>query len=496
MAKDPAIKRTEPGLMRPEDFGIGQLFERVPDAIIVRRQPGSRIVLWNPAAEAIFGYGEAEMLGRSFEELRTGPPVEAHRPFVQLEAQRKDGRQIVIELSWSPIVNSRVPGEFELAIARDVSARFEAEQALRESEALLRAFMDAGPVIAFMRDDEGRYRYTNRSHQRLLHSEDWIGTHVRDHFPPALAEEIRLSDRQVLESGRPGDFTEHIPHNGEITTILAYKFPFESHLGRLIGSVGIDVSALERARAEIQRKSDALERANAELHDAERYKDEFLSVLSHELRTPLNFIISYASVLDEGLIGPLTAEEHGYLAKVLRGADRLLVLVDNLLEMTRIAAGRFKVMRSAVLYDALVAQAIETLAPEAAEKGLSLRQDVGVDGEVWIDGLHVKQVLINLIDNAIKFTPRGGAIGVRAYRRDECLITEVTDTGIGIAAEDIPKLFTRFRQLDMSSTREAGGMGIGLALAKAIIQGHGGEIGVRSERGRGSTFWFTLPLRE
>ena len=132
--------------------------------------------------------------------------------------------------------------------------------------------------------------------------------------------------------------------------------------------------------------------------------------------------------------------------------------------------------------------------PLAQQKDLRLDADARAVETLCIDGKRVGQVIYNLISNAIKFTAAGGSVRVTTYRRGDHVVTEVADSGIGIAPEDVPKLFTRFKQLDMSSTRAAGGTGLGLSIAKALVEAHGGEIGVRSEPGKGSTFWFTLPV--
>lgn len=231
------------------------------------------------------------------------------------------------------------------------------------------------------------------------------------------------------------------------------------------------------------------------LQETDRMKDEFLSVISHELRTPLNFITGFASILEDEVAGPLTAEQHACLAKILTGADRMLVLINNLLDMSRIAAGSFTLSPAPTLYQPIVSEVLATMEPLVAEKQQRLTCDVDVPGEVEIDGQRVIQVLTNLVSNAGKFTPAGGAIAIRAYASGGELVTEVSDTGIGIATEDLPRLFRRFMQLDMSMTRTVGGSGLGLSICKAIVEAHGGRIGVRSEGpGKGSTFWFTLPV--
>jgi signal transduction histidine kinase len=231
-----------------------------------------------------------------------------------------------------------------------------------------------------------------------------------------------------------------------------------------------------------------------ELRVLDQYKDEFLSVISHELRTPLNFIMGFASLLDDEAGGALNDRQHEFVDKILNGADRMLILVNDLLDVAKIKAGRLDLAPVPTPYQPLVDEVLATMKPLADDRGLTLTKDVAIDVLPCLDATRVIQVLTNLVNNAIKFTPPGGVVSVKAHLSDGELVTQVTDSGVGIAPDDIPKLFERFRQLDMSSTRAAGGTGLGLAISKALVEGHGGQIGVLSELGRGSTFWFSLPV--
>ncbi|HEY9855302.1 MAG TPA: HAMP domain-containing sensor histidine kinase, partial [Stenomitos sp.] len=232
-----------------------------------------------------------------------------------------------------------------------------------------------------------------------------------------------------------------------------------------------------------------------ELRQADKAKDEFLSVISHELRTPLNFIMGFTSILDDEVAGPMNAQQHEFLGKILGGVDRMLVLVNDLLDFAKIQAGKLTLAPDQTEIRPLVDDVLATMRPLADQKRITLSAQVAEPYVAYVDGRRILQVLTNLVGNAIKFTPEGGKIHIEARREGDRLCTEVTDTGIGIAPEDVPKLFTRFRQLDMSNTREAGGTGLGLSISKGIVEAHGGEIGVRSRKGVGSTFWFTLPLQ-
>lgn len=251
----------------------------------------------------------------------------------------------------------------------------------------------------------------------------------------------------------------------------------------------------EQIEAVVAARTRELEAANAQLRELDRAKDEFLGVISHELRTPLNFIMGFASVLGDELQGPLTPEQHRSLSKILAGTDRMLHLVDDLLDFARMQAGRFDLVCEPTPYAPLVAEVVASLRPLAEPRRVTLTHEVPDGVVLLVDGQRVSQVLMNLVANAIKFTPEGGTVHVSARCEGDRLVTEVTDTGVGIDPADLPKLFTPFKQLDMSMTRRSGGTGLGLSIARALVEAHGGTIEAESAgRDRGSTFRFALPL--
>lgn len=264
------------------------------------------------------------------------------------------------------------------------------------------------------------------------------------------------------------------------------------HLEDLGAMVESELRATHLAYA-LAGQVDQLRVANERLEQTDRMKDEFLSVMSHELRTPLGFIASSASVLADEVFRPQIDGEREMTANIVTGADRMLLLVNNLLDISRMASGTFVLETRPIRYPALLEDVVRTLTPLVEDKGLTVTLDAA-DVPLSADGDRVVQILTNLIQNAIKFTPAHGEIHVSTKVAGGAVVTEVRDTGIGIAESDIPKLFQRFHQLDMSLSRRAGGAGLGLSIAKGLVEAHGGAIGVESNEGRGSTFWFTLPM--
>ncbi|MNS34767.1 Alkaline phosphatase synthesis sensor protein PhoR [compost metagenome] len=205
--------------------------------------------------------------------------------------------------------------------------------------------------------------------------------------------------------------------------------------------------------------------------------------------------MGFASVLSDGVLGELSARQQEGMDRIMDGADRMLALVSDLLDMSRIQAGQFSVTLGRVNLAEVCRDAIETLRPLADRQGLTVVDEtVAADAAVRGDGQRLEQVVMNLLSNAIKFTPEGGTVTLRTRREGDHVRVEVADTGVGIPPEERDRIFEAFTQVDMSYTRRAGGSGLGLAISRSLIEAHGGRIGVESAPGGGSTFWFTVAV--
>lgn len=231
--------------------------------------------------------------------------------------------------------------------------------------------------------------------------------------------------------------------------------------------------------------------------EAERAKSEFVSTVSHELRTPMTSIKGYADLLLMGAVGTLTDEQERFLTIIKSNTDRLTLLVNDLLDISRIESGRLILTPKVVRIDDLIAQVITTMAARAAERKLELHSDLPpVLPEVFVDPDRVIQVLTNLVGNACRYTPSGGQITVLASMHADEIQVSVRDTGIGISEEDQQRLFSRFFRSDDPTVQEAPGTGLGLSITKSLVEMHGGQIWVESELGHGSTFTFSLPTAQ
>jgi signal transduction histidine kinase len=271
-----------------------------------------------------------------------------------------------------------------------------------------------------------------------------------------------------------------------------------------------DLTEHNSALRKIQEYQHRLERANAELLQATRLKDEFLATMSHELRTPLNAILGQSETLQEELFGSLNERQHKSIATIERSGEKLLSLINDILEFSNIAAGKLELALTTVAVEDLCNSSLELVKEQAFKQQIKLIITLAPNvGDIQVDEHQIRRVLINLLDNAIKFTPTGGKVtldvqlevasveppdkGQQSLAIDTWLILSVTDTGIGISPENQSKLFQTFVQLDGNLNRQYEGTGLGLMFAKQLVELHGGAVSCVSAFGQGSCFTVRLP---
>lgn len=251
---------------------------------------------------------------------------------------------------------------------------------------------------------------------------------------------------------------------------------------------------VQDSQQEILAMNEALAAANAQLMELDRMKDAFISMVTHELRTPLTVISGTSELLEAGIYGPLAPEQAEPVSQIAFQADRLRGLVNDLLDLSKMAAGMMRLRREPLDAYSLVEAVVQQLVTLAARGGVLLRNQVRHDlPEIDCDGQRIEQVLTNLISNAIKFTPTGGQIIVSATAEANQLRFCVADTGQGIPPEALPRIFDKFFQVQSNTETGKIGTGLGLAIVKHLVELHGGEVSVESEPGKGSRFYFTVP---
>ena len=362
---------------------------------------------------------------------------------------------------------------------------------LRADEGRLHRVAHVGPVPVALTET----RPLNRSSIAGRAIADCRTIHVDDMLDPAIAREYPDSPAAPGNLVRTMLAVPLVREGSAIGAIVIRRpdiRPFtDKQIALLQTFADQAVIAIENVRLfnEIQDKTRQLEAAN-------RHKDEFLASMSHELRTPLNAVIGFSEVLLERMFGEINAKQEEYLDDILASGRHLLSLINDILDLAKIEAGRMELD----LDDFDVAQAIDNAVVLVRERATrkSLVLDTALApalGSVRGDQRKIKQILLNLLSNAVKFTPEGGRIEVRAQRLDGVLEVSVSDTGIGIAAEDQDAVFEEFRQVGTDYSKKHEGTGLGLTLSRKFVELHGGEIAVKSRLGEGSTFTFTLPVR-
>ncbi len=378
----------------------------------------------------------------------------------------------------------------------DVTDLRQAEAELRQKNAILDAINESAPTPIFVKDRQGRIIYANPATLEVLGKSavEVIGARDCDLYPnPADAARVMANDQRVMESGQT-EVVEESPDG--IRTFLGMKAPYRDEAGNVIGLIGIsnDISdrvQLERDREQIlqqeQAAREAAERAN-------RIKDEFLAVLSHELRSPLNPILGWSKLLQKGKLSPAKTKQA--LETIERNAKLQSELIEDLLDVSRILRGKLSLNITPVSLASTIQAAIETVRLAAEAKSITVKTNLNPRvGQVSGDATRLQQVVWNLLANAVKFTPAGGQVEIQLVQMEQQVQIAVSDTGKGIAADFLPHVFDYFRQADSTTTRKFGGLGLGLAIVRHLVELHGGTIQAESQgEGLGATFTVKLPL--
>jgi PAS domain S-box-containing protein len=473
---------------------FGTLLQSVPDSTLIINAVG-RIVLANSQAAHTFGYQASELVGQPVEVLLPerfrGPHVRHRSQFarqprtrtmgagLELFGRRRDGYEFPVEISLSPLPTDE--GVMVMSAVRDITGRKKAEQKFR---GLLEAAPDAMVIVG----SDGRIALTNSQMERLfgypreellgqpvdiLVPERYRGAHARHRGEFFGQPRARAMGAGLQLSGRRRDGSE---------------FPVEISLSPLETEEGMFVSGAIRDASDRRRFEQTLQ-------EASRLKSEFLANMSHELRTPLNGIIGFSEFLIDGKAGELNAAQREFLGDVLASGRHLLRLINDVLDLSKIEAGRMDLVPETFDVAAALEEVCSITAGIARGKSIALRRQVNAGAaQVRLDRHRFMQILYNLLSNALKFTDSGGEVEVLIDRRDDALELQVRDTGIGISAADLAKLFVEFQQLDSGASRRHQGTGLGLVLTRRLAELHGGSVRVESKPGQGSVFTVLLPL--
>jgi PAS domain S-box-containing protein len=366
-----------------------------------------------------------------------------------------------------------------------------------QREHQLSALLEASPDATLVVDSHGRIVSVNAQAERIFGFErdTMLGLSVEELLPQALRDAHRAHRAAFGLSPHIRSMAAGLKLVGRRRD--GSEFPVEVSLNPIATEPDRFwvVAAVRDVSDRLRREQ--LEREDQRAVDADRLKTMFLANMSHELRTPLNAIVGFAQLLYDQQVGPLTTQQRDFLGDILSGAQHLLDLINGMLDVARIEAGRMSFAPSTFAVRELMEEVRDSVRLLAAKKDLRMTLEVEQPLElVTVDALKLKQVLLNFVGNAIKFTPEGGRISLRARcQGSDAFRLEVEDTGPGIPTDQIDKLFVEFQQLESGLVRGQEGTGLGLALCKRIVEAQGGSVGVSSMPGHGSVFYAVLPLR-
>jgi PAS domain S-box-containing protein len=511
---------SEPLHQSEERFRL--LIESVRDYAIFMLDPRGFVLTWNAGAERFKGYQAHEIIGQHFSRFYPSEALARRLPEHELEEAakvgsfedegwrvRKDG-----SLFWANVVITAVRNpDGELIgfakVTRDLTQRKNHEEELRRSEERFRLLVEGVADYAiFMLDANGNVATWNVGAERIkgYSAGEIIGRHFSIFYPPE-AKESAWPEYELKVAAAEGSFVDtgwRVRKDGTTFWANVTITALRDEAGDLVGYAKLtrdltrnkQAEAAEFASRERDEMLEAERSARMAAQRATRIKDEFLATLSHELRTPLSAILGWTQVLLREGQHAEPLRQRRALEVIDRNARAQVQLIDDLLDLNRITTGKIRLQLQQVSVVAVVEAAVETARPAADAKGIRLKAILEhVQAAVNADPARLQQVIWNLLANAVKFTPKGGQVQVLLRRVNSHIEVSVSDTGIGIPASFLPHVFERFSQRDGSTTRAYGGLGLGLAISKQLVELHGGTLRVTSQgEGLGATFFLELPV--
>ncbi|WP_298685698.1 PAS domain S-box protein [uncultured Methanomethylovorans sp.] len=477
------------------------------DAIIFS-DPAGNIIFWNKGAENLFFYTVEEAMGMHISMIMPLRYRHIHQGWdivvstgrswvmgktIELYGLKRDGTEFPIEISHS---SWKKDGALFFSVnIRDITQRVLNEKEMREAKDKYRMIFEKSPLGIIHFDTYGVITQCNKSFVDIVGVEEAniIGNIIGlDLLRSDTSEEIKKCVTAVL-SGEPDNFSgSSFSFMGARDTPIRASFvPVITEDKAIAGGICIveDITESKKAR-------EALIHAKNVAEEASRTKSEFLSNVTHELRTPLNAIMGFSDLLQESIEDKLNENQRKYLNNIIAGGKDLLDVINNILDVSNIEAGKTNLELEDIHLEGLVQDVMTEMSSFASKKNIALQMELDPQVEsIRVDRNKLQQILINLVSNAIKFGKEKGFVKIRSKQMHDTLHIEVIDNGIGISTEDQQRLFKPFIQLDSSSTRKYKGNGIGLYIVKQFVDLHGGNVWLESEIGKGSTFTFTISLK-
>jgi PAS domain S-box-containing protein len=509
------------------------------------------IQIFNVGAERMLGYAAADVMNtitpadisdpRELIARAKALSLEFHTPiapgFEALVFKASRGIEDIYELTYFRKDGSRFPAMVSVTALRDAQERIigylligtdntarkqiedermKLDQRLRDQHFYTRSLIESNIDALTTTDPRGIITDVNKQMEALTGStrDELIGAPFKSYFTDAGQAEVGIN--RVLAEGKISNYELTArARDGKLTVVSYNASTFHDRDRQLQGvfAAARDITALKRFEQALQQK-------NVELEDASRMKSEFLANMSHELRTPLNAIIGFSEVLRDGLMGSLTDQQRGFIGDIFGSGQHLLSLINDILDLSKVEAGKMTLDLETVQAAALFANSLFIIREKAADREIQISLDIPEElGELQADTRKVKQIVYNLLSNAVKFTVEGGRVTLSARRVpraevgrlsgawegrslglatsdfDEFLQISVADSGIGLSQEALERLFKPFSQIDSGLARKYEGTGLGLAMVKLLAELHGGTVAVQSAVQEGSCFTVWLPLR-
>ena len=510
--------------------------EAVSDYAIYMLDPNGIVESWNSGAERIKGYPATEIMGKSFkcfyadEDVAAGSPDHdlksaAEAGHIELEGWRlrKDGSRFWANSVISTVYDSAGKILGYASITKDITdKKLAAEErerlvvAMDAQRQLFQAVVEHAPAgIAIYDGESFRLKWANPTYRERLdepyRSTEIVGRRLEEILPGAEKSGILAIFREVAATGTP-----HFEGEQELTgftkgttywrwSLLPLVTPGQSTPDLMI--LVVDVTDQVSARRQIEELAEQLSEErrslsvmneelglrNREVERANRLKSEFLASMSHELRTPLHSIIGFSELLAEQESGDLNQKQKRQLDHILRGARHLLSLINDILDLSKIEAGRMELHPESFVAQPAIGEVLTTIEPMAFPKQIRIVNEVNENLVVWADRLRFKQILYNLLTNAVKFTPQNGRVSISCRTDEESVELAVSDNGVGIPQEEQQAIFNEFHQAATTTKGVREGTGLGLAITRRLVEKHGGEIWVDSRPNEGSRFTFSLP---
>ncbi len=498
------------------------------------------IQLFNVGAELMLGYTAADVLNKITPadisdpleviarartlSLELGTTISPGFEALAFKASR--GIEDIYELTYIRKDGSRFPAVVSvtalhdthggligyLLIGTDNTARKQieadkekADRRLRDQQFYTRSLIESHIDALMTTDPSGIITDVNKQMEALTDCtrDELIGAAFKNFFTDPERAEAAI--KQVLRDKKVVNYELTAHARGGKTTVVSYNATtFYDRDRTLQGVFAAARDITERKRVdlllheknmELQSAKSVAEETVKQLKEVERLKQGFLSTVSHELRTPLTSVRGSLGLLASGAFGELSREVLDIVSVAERNAVRLTVLINEILDLERLETGIIELQFDQVAVDTILSRAVESMATLGHEHGITVEAPE-VSSTIWADADRIVQVLVNLLSNAVKFSPNGGVVTISVRPGEGWTEFRVTDRGRGVPKDHLRAIFERFRQVEMSDSRDKGGTGLGLAICKSIVEQHGGTIGVESEEGRGSSFWFrigTLP---